>query len=282
MEEGYYNTQSIASGGGTTPQQFFYGVGLGSCTLALVWFYNNCYPVTNKRLITDAALAWCRAEVYGQRAMNMLGLIFAPFLQVFRNDKQEPDIFFYQENGDIICRRFSELMHSGFAPDDYTGTNYIAYFIKNENDEGCCRIYRDLNSFCEAEWNNQCRSSNFKVISACLCTKDGKEKPLDLGKWNYYLVGNKLFDRDFLEKSLEISDIPDEYKISIIDGNINNIIVNHDEGLLLNANGGIVVKNNPDDHDEKEDNSESSEDDCGKNVGIFSWFTANNSKPKEA
>ncbi len=41
MEEKYYNTLSLARSGVILPQNFFYGVGLGTCTIMLLWYFNN-------------------------------------------------------------------------------------------------------------------------------------------------------------------------------------------------------------------------------------------------
>ena len=148
MEEEYYNTQSLVSGSGTVPQRFFYGVGLGSCTIALVWFYNNCYPVTSQRLVTDAALAWCRAEVYSQRAFNLLGVIMAPLTNLFRSYTPEPNLFLYAEDGSVIVTTFQEFINTDNVDQNYT---YIEYKISNNEGDSCCRIYRSIESLTAEE-----------------------------------------------------------------------------------------------------------------------------------
>ena len=284
MEEEYYNTQSIASGGGTTPQQFFYGVGLGSCGLALVWFYNNCYPVTNERLVTDAALAWCRAEVYSQRAFNLVSAIMAPFINLFRSNLSEPNLFFYAEDGSVVETTFQDFMNINGEDWDY---NYIEYRITNDQGDSCCRIYRSTKS-CRKPEDSLCNSSPFKAISVALKYNDKDDKPvekiIDMPDCNYYIAGNTLFDRDFLEKTLKITDLPEKYTISILDNNVKNIILetneNRQDSIFLTSEGYNVVKV---ESNEADDDDKSNKDDCiNSATGLFGWFgNNNNNKAKE-
>ena len=285
MEEVYYNTQSISSGGGTMSQQFFYGVGLGSCTLVLVWFYNNCYPVTSKRLITDAALAWCRAEVYSQRAFNLVTAVFAPFVNLFRSNLSEPNLFFYAEDGSIVATTFQDFMNINGEDWDY---NYIEYRITNDQGESCCRIYRNTKS-CRKPEDCVCISSPFKAISVALKYKDehdkAVEKIIDMPDCNYYIAGNTLFDRDFLEKTLKITDLPEKYTVSILDNNVENITLETSEtrqdSIFLTKEGYNLIKVESNENNDKEDDN-SDKDDCINSAsGLFGWFGNNNNKAKE-
>ena len=277
MEEEYYNTQSLASGGGTIPQRFFYGVGLGTCTIALVWFYNNCYPVTTERLLTDAALTWCRAEVYSQRALKVIGTILAPFTNLLRSDNPEVDLFLHSENGNIIETTYQEFLNKSVD----LNFPYIEYYIRNDSGDSCFRIYRSSQDLLAPE-GNMCRSSQFSALSVAVCYED-TEKPINMKDCNYYIAGNVLFDRDFLEKTLEIKDLPDNYTVSIIDNSVNTITLHHNhtknDGLMLTEKGYSIINFNNESENIDED-VDSTEEDCISTTssGIFGWFI----KPKEA
>ena len=278
MDNGHISTN-------TTAHQFFYGVGLGTCSLAAYWFYNNCYPITTQRILADAALGYCRAEVYAQRVFGALGVIFAPFLAMFKSNKEEPNLYLHHEDGSITRTTYHEFLNRvhnwKFA--------YIEYYITNDSGDSCCRIYRSSEELLSPE-GDACKSSPFSVMTVFLCY-DGKEVPIELPNTNFYLCDNVLFDRDFLEKTLGIDDIPEEYSVSIIDGNVNSIKLEHNkrkkQSIRLTENGHeivtVCVAADGESMDDCED-ADSTEDDCvsATSSGIFSWFSSNSTKPKEA
>ena len=300
MEEEYYNTQSLISGGGTAPQRFFYGVGLGTCTIAFIWIYNNFYPVTTERLLTDAAFAWCKAEVYSERAFNAIGAVIAPFVNLFKTYTPEADLFLHSEDGSIIKTTCQDFL-------TYTDRNnwsfpYIEYYITNDEGDSCCRIYRstealvaELKSVSQSrEENNENNglSSSFGVLSVAVKYNDEEnkcvEEIIEIPKCNYYITGNKLFDRDFLEKTLDISYLPEIYTITIVDNNVNQITLETnnrvEQSILLKNNGYETITLQKNDGqfnmDDCEDADATEEDDNNSNIGFFDWLTGN--KPKEA
>ncbi len=263
----------------TTAHQFFYGVGLGTCSLAAFWFYNNCYPITTQRIVTDAALGYCRAEVYAHRLFGALGVIFAPFLALFKSNKETPNLYLHSEDGTITRTTYNEFLnrvHNWKFP-------YIEYYITNDNGDCCCRIYRSSEELLSPE-GDACKSSPFSVLTAFLCY-DEKEVPIELTNTNFYLCENVIFDRDFLEKTLEMDDLPEEYTISIIDGNVNSIKLEYNKKkkqcIRLTETGHevVTVRVAADGED-----ADSAEDDCvsATSNGILSWFSSNSTKSKEA
>ena len=307
MEEEYYKTQSIANGGGTLPQQFFYGVGLGTCTIAFFWVYNNFYPVTTERLLTDAAFAWCKAEVYSERVFNAIGAVIAPFINLFKTYTPEVDLFLHSEDGTVIETTYQEFINKTTGKD----FPYIEYYITNDNDESCCRIYRSTEALI-SEMSGYGRqsastdegdlqeetgfSSSFRILSVAINYNDENNNPIEkmiaMPPCNYYITGNKLFDRDFLEKTLEIFDLPETYTITIVDNNVNTIVLqcndNQQDSILLKKDGFEKLTHRTNDDrfnmDDCED-ADSTEEDCyNSNRGFFGWFTSSNdnNKPKEA
>ena len=75
--------------------------------------------------------------------------------------------------------------------------------------------------------------------------KTKKKKEIHEHLHYFYVKGNKLFDKNFLKWYLKYwfqIDLEDDYKLNIIDHEINIIQLNPDQHIILEDNGNYSIK----------------------------------------
>lgn len=253
----------------THTHSFFYTVGVTTTATIFYYFWNNHYPVTADRLITDAGWGYCSLEARLTRLGQKLSIALSPFISLVSQGKvPEKEIKFYNMNNEMV-KALSLLEFEELKKD--LGFEYIygVFSIKNEDNRGMTRLFfsHEVPNF------NEVKFSSATLLSAVL-KQEGKDD-IDLNvvsphARSFLVEGNDLFTKEFMHYAFDIT-LPEDYTIEIIDSSVTQYIV--EKGGVLRVNvGNLELVNPPDSRDSSFEEVELKK----KESFLFGWIGKDN------
>lgn len=205
----------------TRMHSFFYTIGVATTASIFYYIWNNHYPVTASRLITDAGWAYCGLEARVTRLGQKLSCAISPFISLISpGEVPDKEIKFYNANKDVI-REMGLLEFRQLDENWDVDYHYGVYSIKNDDDQRMTRIFMTHTGI---------DLDDVKFSSASLLSAVLKEEGKDVIDLNVsspasrfrsaLVVGNELFTEEFMRHVFDMS-LPDEYTIEVIDSNVN-------------------------------------------------------------
>lgn len=148
------------------------------------------------------------------------------------------------KDGQIIAATTSPNMLSLFSL-DYTGYDMVLYNFGDGESSPMIRFDKAENV------NDNFKMSDHKFINVTLNVGDD-EYTLNLCEpENYYVAGNRILDHDFVKwmalNRLGMKELPGDYKITVIDGNADQLTLRINDAILMQEDGYDVLERVGDD-----------------------------------
>lgn len=202
----------------TKMHSLFYTIGVTTTATIFYYLWNNHYPVTSDRLITDAGWAYCGLEVRASRLAQKLSIFLTPLTSIFSPGPiPRKEVIFYK-NGNSVKEMgildFRNLDENWEA--DY---DYGVYTIQNEEGISMTRVFTNHTG---TDLDNT-RFSNASILSAVVKSEGNEDISLDVTSDNFkstLVVGNELFTKEYMKYVFDI-ELPESYTIELIDNSVN-------------------------------------------------------------
>ena len=247
----------------TRIHSFFYTVGVATTATIFYYFWNNHYPVTTERLITDAGWAYCGFEARLTRMGQKLSSALSPFISLISpGEVPDKEIKFYNADNEMV-KAMGLLEFEELKEDLDFEYSYGVFSIKNEDNLGMTRLFFSD----EVPDLHEVKFSSATLLSAVL-KEEGKED-IDLNvatpeARSFLVEGNELFTKEFMHHAFDIT-LPEDYAIEIIDSNVTQQIVKKG-GVLRVKDGSLELVNPSDSRDSSFEEVES------KRRIVFIWM----------
>lgn len=223
----------------TRMHSFFYTVGVATTATIFYYFWNNHYPVTTDRLITDAGWAYCGLETRFTRMGQQISKVLSPFISLVSPGRlPEKEIKLYNVNNEMV-KELSLLDFEELKKDLDFKYSYGVFSIKNEDNHSMTRLFFSN----EVPDLKELKFSSATLLSAVL-KEEGKDD-IDLNvashKVRSFLVkDNALFTKEFMYNAFDII-LAEDYTIEVIDSSVNQHIVKKDGMLRVNEDNLELV-----------------------------------------
>lgn len=216
---------------------FFFTVGVGTTAGIGYYYWNNVYPITLERFITDMAWWGLRMQTQTNIYWNDLCKSLNPFIRMFFAEPERNDVRFYKSGVEICSMPYLEALK--YNEEIHGNYDKVSYEI--EDDDG--NLYLILRDNVDDITDRDIKKSNSQFINVTL-KREGKEDiDVDMkSRGNIYMVGNELFTREFFEWLCPNIELSDNYVVSTIDNNVNIVEFTSEQYLLLNNNGYEIKK----------------------------------------
>lgn len=246
----------------TRMHSFFYTVGVATTSALFYYFWNNNYPVTSDRLITDACWAYCGLEARFTRLGKKLSSALYPFISlVSPGEVPEKEIKFYNVKNDVV-KDMSLLEFEELRKDLDFEYNYGVFSIKNEENHGMTRLFFTH----EVPNLNGVKFSSATLLSAVLKEKGKDDVNLDVTSprvRSFLVEDNELFTKEFMHHAFDMV-LPEDYTIESIDSSVTQQIVK--KGGVLRVRSSVLELVNP------SDSSFEELDPKNKGSFLFGWI----------
>uniref|UniRef100_A0A6C0CQD2 Uncharacterized protein n=1 Tax=viral metagenome TaxID=1070528 RepID=A0A6C0CQD2_9ZZZZ len=253
--------------------EFFYTVGVATTTGIAYYIWNNFYPITLNRLITDTAWWAVRCQTRATMMYERVENILYPWVTVVLPEKERPDVRFYLNGVEVSSMSYLEALK--YEEDDFSEEyNKVTYEIYDDNNKSdkLVMIRDSVNDIMD----KGLKKSNVHFISVSLKREGKDDVDIDMSsKGNIYMIGNELFSESFLGWILPDIDLSEDYTISTIDDNVNMVSFSKNQYIVLNENGYDVKTLESKENDE---DTEAKKEMEKNNSGLFSWFNTNKAK----
>ena len=201
----------------TRMHSFFYTVGVATTATIFYYFWNNHYPVTTDRLITDAGWAYCGFETRVARFSEKLSTLLLPVTSLFSTGPTPgKEITFYKD--DEIVREMGLLEFRSLDEDWDLDYDYGVYSIENDDGRRMTRLF-----YIHTVDLDNVQFSDTSLLSAVLKSEGNEDVNLDVTSDDFkstLVVGNQLFTKEYMKYIFDI-DLPESYKIDLIDNSVN-------------------------------------------------------------
>ena len=202
----------------TRVHSFFYTIGVATTATIFYYFWNNHYPVTSDRLMTDAGWAYCGLEARASRLAQKLSLLLTPITSIFLpGPVPNKEITFYKNEDAVKEMGLLDFRNLDDTWDlDY---DYGVFTIKNDDNMSMTRLFSTHNG----TNLDDVRFSKASLLSAVLKCEGKEDVNLDVTSDDFkstLVVGNQLFTKDYMSYVFDI-DLPESYTIDLIDSSVN-------------------------------------------------------------
>ena len=202
----------------TRIHSFFYTIGVATTATIFYYFWNNHYPITADRFITDAGWAYCGFEARASRLAQKISIFLTPLTSILSPGPiPNKEIVFYKNDNSVKVMGLLDFRNL----DENWEVEYDYGVYTLQNDEGMS-MTRLFTMHTGTDLDNV-RFSNASLLSAVLKSEDKEDVNLDVTSDNFkatLVVGNELFTKEYMKYVFDI-DLPESYTIDLIDNSIN-------------------------------------------------------------
>ena len=211
-------------------------LGIGGTVIA------SHFPRQTARLLTDATIGAVKLQVKTKRFYeNYVSSTFDEIKEMFfgANVPHLEDRVLIIKDGQVVAATTSPSMLSLLSL-DYTGYDMVLYNFGDGASSPMIRFDKVENV------NDDFKMSDHRFINVTLHVND-EDYTLNLCEpENHYVVGNRILDHDFIKwmayNRLGLKEFPDDYKITVIDGNADQLTLRMNDAVLMQEDGYDVLE----------------------------------------
>lgn len=231
-----------------TVHNFFYSVGFLTTTGLALYFWNNVYPITVSKLVTDVAWQTAKAGVKCYKIYKNIKSVIMPYYETISTPQEEKPIFIYY-NGKLVenCTLEQAKEYLGDNGTDNESNDesndesnksekvkydFISVVHKNTEAKNDIQFFTSIDDI-----DTPTVKSDVHYIGATLKRENKDDLEITLfDDVNVNIIGNALFTPKYLQWcGIDLKKNSDNtfenYSVSVIDNSVNIVEIVHNEKL---------------------------------------------------